>query len=307
MIFTVTLNPSLDYIVSVDHFQAGGINRTRDEIILPGGKGINVAIVLKRLGFGARALGFTAGFTGREIQKLLEETGVETDFIHVSGNSRINVKMRSDQETEINGRGPQITEADLDQLFAQLDQLKQEDVLVLSGSTPSGVQRTIYMDIMKRLENRGVMITVDAEGELLGKVLSCHPFLVKPNHHELSELFQTAIETREEALICAKKLQEAGARNVLVSMAEKGAVLQSETGETYLAEAPRGRVKNSVGAGDSMVAGFLAGYLRNHSYEEAFRLAVCTGSAAAFSDGLAEEKDVLTLLEQSRNCFYGTV
>lgn len=304
MICTVTLNPSLDYIIRVDKFRTGGINRTESELLLPGGKGVNVSIVLSRLGYESTAFGFTAGFTGNEIERLLRDSGIAADFIRVAGNSRINVKMRSEEETEINGRGPKITDADLEELFAKADRLDSGDVLVLSGSIPAGIKETVYMDLMKMLEDRDVLITVDAEGDLLKKVLPCRPFLIKPNHHELSALFGQEVKTRDEALVYARKLQELGARNVLVSMAEEGAVLLCETGDAYRARAPKGTVINSVGAGDSMVAGFLAGYLRNHSFAEAFQLAVCSGSAAAFSEGLSEAEDVLRLLEESKNCFY---
>ena len=302
MIYTVTFNPSLDYIISIDHFQAGKINRTADELILPGGKGINVSIILKNLGYDNTALGFLAGFTGKEIQRLLGEIGIRTDFIHAeNGLSRINVKMRSDQETEINGRGPLIREEELAKLFRQLDRLEAEDILVLSGSIPSSIPETIYMEIMNYLDGRGVRITVDAEKELLLKVLPYHPFLIKPNELELGSIFQTEIRSKEDALIHARKLREMGARNVLVSMAEKGAVLITETGEAYQAQAPKGTLRNSVGAGDSMVAGFLAGYLKNHDYREAFHLGVCAGSATAFCDGLAGKLEIEVLMSKAED------
>lgn len=304
MIYTVTFNPSLDYIVTVDHFVAGQINRTADELIYPGGKGINVSIVLRNLGFDNTALGFMAGFTGKEIQRMLEEMGVRTDFIHVAnGTSRINLKMRSDQETEINGRGPVICNADIAKLYRQLDRLQEGDVLALSGSIPSSMPETIYMDIMKYLDGRGIAIAVDATKDLLVKVLPYHPFVIKPNNHELGEIFHTEIKTKDEVAHYARKLQEQGARNVLVSMAGDGAVLVTETGEEYRASAPKGTLRNSVGAGDSMVAGFLAGYLRNRDYREAFRMGVCTGSASAFSDALAKKEEVEALLSRSEDCF----
>ena len=304
MIYTVTFNPSLDYIVNVEHFRAGQINRTAGELIYPGGKGINVSIVLKNLGFDNTALGFLAGFTGREIERLLQEMGVKTDFIHIPyGTSRINLKMRSDEETEINGSGPQIRKEDIDQLCRQLDSLKEGDILALSGSIPASMPETIYMDIMKYLEGRGIRIAVDATGDLLVKVLPYHPFLIKPNNHELAEIFQTEIRTKADVVKYAKKLREAGAANVLVSMAKDGAVLVDEYDQVIFAEAPKGTLKNSVGAGDSTVAGFLAGVLRTGNYEEAFRLAVCTGSASAFSDALATRKEVEELLARSDDCF----
>ena len=304
MIYTVTFNPSLDYIVTVDHFKAGEINRTADELIYPGGKGINVSIVLKNLGIENTALGFMAGFTGREIQRLLEEMGVTTDFIHVSnGTSRINLKMRSDQETEINGRGPVISDGDITLLYHQLDRLQQGDILALSGSIPSSMPETIYMDILRHLDGRGIAAAVDATKDLLVKVLPYHPFLIKPNNHELGELFQREITSKDDVVIYARKLQDMGARNVLVSMAKDGAVLVTENGDVYRAEAPKGILRNSVGAGDSMVAGFLAGYLKNRNYEEAFRWGVCTGSASAFSDALATKEEVEELLSRSGDCF----
>ena len=304
MIYTVTFNPSLDYIVTVDHFRTGEINRTADELIFPGGKGINVSIVLKNLGIDNTALGFMAGFTGREIQRLLEEKGVTTDFIQVAnGTSRINLKMRSDQETEINGRGPVIGKEDIALLYRQLDRLEKGDILALSGSIPSSMPETIYMDIMKHLDGRGIMVAVDATKDLLMKVLPYHPFLIKPNNHELGEIFHTAIIEKDDVVKYAKKLQESGARNVLVSMAGEGAVLVTENGEVYRASAPKGILRNSVGAGDSMVAGFLAGYLKNRDYNEAFRMGVCTGSASAFSDELASKEEVEVLLARSEDCF----
>ncbi len=304
MIYTVTLNPSLDYIVTVDHFREGEINRTADELILPGGKGINVSIVLKNLGYENTALGFMAGFTGKEIQRLLEEYGVRTDFIHAAhGTSRINIKMRSDQETEINGRGPVIGKEDIALLFQKLDQLKEGDTLVLSGSIPSSMPASIYMDILKHLDGRGIRTAVDATRDLLVKVLPYHPFLIKPNHHEIGEIFQTEITSKEDVADYARKLQEMGARNVLVSMAAEGAVLITESNEEYRAEAPKGVLRNSVGAGDSMVAGFLAGYLKNHDYQDAFRLSVCAGSASAFSDALASKEEIEELLSRSEDCF----
>ncbi|MBR2760574.1 MAG: 1-phosphofructokinase [Solobacterium sp.] len=304
MIYTVTFNPSLDYIVTVDHFRTGEINRTADELIFPGGKGINVSIVLKNLGIDNTALGFMAGFTGREIQRLLEEKGVTTDFIQVAnGTSRINLKMRSDQETEINGRGPVIGKEDIAFLYRQLDRLEKGDILALSGSIPSSMPETIYMDIMKHLDGRGIMVAVDATKDLLMKVLPYHPFLIKPNNHELGEIFHTAIIEKDDVVKYAKKLQESGARNVLVSMAGEGAVLVTENGEVYRASAPKGILRNSVGAGDSMVAGFLAGYLKNRDYNEAFRMGVCTGSASAFSDELASKEEVEVLLARSEDCF----
>lgn len=299
MIYTVTFNPSLDYIVSVDKFVTGKVNRTGDEKIFAGGKGVNVSIVLKNLGYENTALGYTAGFTGNEIERILQEKGISTGFKTVTtGISRINVKLKSDEETEINGQGPAITTEDVGALYDRLDtDLKEGDILVLAGSIPDVMSQETYSNIMKRLENKNINIIVDATKDLLVNVLKYHPFLIKPNNHELGEIVGAEINTREEACMYAKKLQEMGARNVLVSMAGEGAVLVTETGEEYQSEPPKGKVVNSVGAGDSMVAGFIAGYLKNHSYEEAFKMGLCTGSASAFSQELATKDEVETLMK----------
>ncbi|MBB5182748.1 1-phosphofructokinase [Catenisphaera adipataccumulans] len=304
MIYTVTFNPSLDYIIHVEKFRAGQINRTDEELIFPGGKGINVSIVLKHLGIESTAWGFVAGFTGKEIEKRLGDMGVRTDFIvSENGLSRINVKMHSDEETEINGRGPKILDADIRKLYEKLDGLKTGDVLILSGSIPSSMPETMYMDIMKHLQGRGINIVVDATRDLLVKVLPYHPFLIKPNNHELSEIFGTEITEKDDVLNYAGKMQEMGARNVLVSMAGEGAVLLTEDGQSFRAEAPKGKVENSVGAGDSMVAGFMYGYMQDHDYQKAFEYGVCTGSASAFSKELATKTEVEALLKNSRKCF----
>lgn len=304
MIYTVTFNPSLDYIVTVDNFQVGKVNRTVDEIIYPGGKGINVSMVLKNLGFDSTALGFMAGFTGSEIARLLEVKGVATDFIHVKeGTSRINVKLRSNEESEINGMGPGIKKEDIDTLYQQLDKLEDGDVLVLAGSIPSVMPESMYMDIMAHLKEKNLKIVVDATRDLLMNVLPYHPFLIKPNNHELGEIFGVTITEKADVIKYAKKLQEKGARNVLISMAGDGAVLVTEDGQEFMAEAPKGKVVNSVGAGDSMVAGFIAGYLESNSYREAFKMGVCTGSASAFSEELATKAEVTALLDRNEKLF----
>lgn len=234
MIYTVTFNPSLDYIVSVDNFTCGIVNRTTDEIIFPGGKGINVSMVLKNLGFENTALGFLAGFTGNRIQDLLEEKGVRADFISVEkGISRINVKLRSNEETEINGQGPAIAEADIKKLYEKLDTLSDGDILVLAGSIPDVMPGSMYMDIMRHLQNKDLKIVVDATKDLLVNVLQYHPFLIKPNNHELGEIFGVKIESKADVITYAKKMQEKGARNVLVSMAGDGAVLVAEDGSIF--------------------------------------------------------------------------
>lgn len=304
MIYTVTFNPSLDYIVTVKDFQTGVVNRTVDEIIYPGGKGINVSMVLKNLGYDNTALGFMAGFTGDEICRLLEEKGVKADFIHVEkGVSRINVKLRSNEESEINGMGPAIEEKDIDKLYEKLDQLQDGDVLVLAGSIPSVMPESMYMDIMKHLQDKKLDIAVDATKDLLVNVLPYHPFVIKPNNHELGEIFGVTITDKDDVVKYAKKLQEKGARNVLISMAGDGAVLVTEDGQEFRAEAPKGELKNSVGAGDSMVAGFIAGYLATKDYGEAFKMGVCTGSASAFSEELATKAEVQALLDKCKHLF----
>ncbi len=299
MIYTVTFNPSLDYIVSVPDFKLGLTNRTDSELILPGGKGINVSIVLKNLGMESTALGFIAGFTGDEINRKIESMGVKADFIKTSqGISRINLKLKSIDGTEINGRGPDTGQEQVELLLQKLDRLHEGDVLVLAGSIPASLPDGIYRDIMKRLEGRGIMIVVDATKDLLLNVLEYHPFLVKPNNHELGEIFDVILGTREEVIPYARKLQEKGARNVLVSMAGEGAVLVAEDGAVYKAPAPEGELKNAVGAGDSMVAGFLAGWLYKKDYKHAFCMGVATGSASAFSENLATKEEAEKVYQQ---------
>lgn len=298
MIYTVTFNPCLDYVVNVDTLTLGAVNRVSRETVMAGGKGVNVSIVLKNLGHASCAWGFLAGFTGDEIARRLRDMGIDTDFISVrEGMSRINVKVKAAEETEINGIGPAITEADVEALYAKIDQLTADDILIVSGSVPATMPGDIYERILARLDGRGVRIVVDATRDLLVNVLPYHPFLIKPNNHELGEIFDVVLTTREDVVPYAKKLQEQGARNVLVSMAGEGAVLVTEDGDVIESPSPKGTVVNSVGAGDSMVAGFVAGYLESDgSYEQAFRMGVCTGSASAFSLGLATRDQVEELL-----------
>ncbi|RKI42467.1 1-phosphofructokinase [bacterium D16-51] len=292
MIYTVTFNPSLDYIVSVPDFKLGLTNRTDSELMLPGGKGINVSIVLKNLGMESTALGFMAGFTGDEISRKVEDMGVKADFIKISqGISRINLKLKSIDGTEINGQGPDIGQEQVELLLKKLDSLQEGDVLVLAGSIPASMPDDIYKNIMKRLEGKGILIVVDATKDLLVNVLEHHPFLVKPNNHELGEIFNVTLKTKDEVIPYAKKLQEQGARNVLVSMAGEGAVLAAEDGTVLKAPAPEGELKNAVGAGDSMVAGFLAGWLDKKEYKHAFCMGIATGSASAFSENLATKEE----------------
>lgn len=293
MIYTVTFNPALDYVIKVDNFQTGGINRVYQENIFFGGKGINVSFVLREHGFTSTALGFTAGFTGEAIEKGLQEQGIKSDFIRLSeGMSRINVKMKSDNETEINGQGPNISQEALDQLFEKLDTLVKGDVLILAGSIPNTLPEDVYEQIMERLDGTGILIAVDATKDLLLNVLKYHPFLIKPNNHELGEMFGVVLKTEEDIILYAKKLQEQGARNVLISMAGDGAILVTEEGAVHKIGVPKGTVVNSVGAGDSMVAGFMAGYLTKGDYAYALKLGTASGSATAFSEGLAVKEDI---------------
>ncbi len=299
MIYTVTFNPSLDYIVSVDDFKLGLTNRTSSELILPGGKGTNVSTVLKNLGFESTALGFVAGCTGNEIVKRLNDMGIKSDFISIeNGISRINLKLKSIDGTEINGAGPDISEEKVNKLMDKLNQLKEGDVLVLAGSIPSSMSDNIYRDIMADLKDKGVMIVVDATKDLLLNVLEYHPFLIKPNNHELGEIFDVKLTTREEVIPYGRKLQEKGARNVLVSMAGEGAVLIAEDGQVFDAPAPKGKLINGVGAGDSMVAGFVAGWIEKHNYEYAFHMGVASGSASAFSENLATKEEIINVYNQ---------
>ena len=299
MIYTVTLNPSLDYIADVENFQLGKVNRTCGEMICPGGKGINVSVVLKNLGLDSTLLGFCAGFTGREIISRTAEMGLTQRFIMLKeGTSRINFKLRLGEETEINGMGPIVSEEALGALFECLDMIKNGDILVLAGSVPGSCSSSLYADILRHLEGRGVRCVVDATGELLSNALCEKPFLVKPNNHELGEIFKVKLTTREQVIPYGMKLKEMGACNVLVSMAGDGAVLIDDEYGVHVANAPSGRVVNSVGAGDSMVAGFIYGYTTTGDYAKALDYAIAAGSASAFSEGLATKKAVLDLLPE---------
>ena len=299
MIFTVTFNPSLDYIVRVDEMRLGTINRTNYEQLLPGGKGINVSIVLGNLGHPSRALGFSAGVTGVALEKLLADAGVDADLVHVKeGFTRINAKVKAIEETELNGQGPRIVPEDVDALFSKLDVLGQDDTLVISGSVPNTLPSDMYEQVMKRLAGHGVRIVVDAERDLLTRVLPYRPFLVKPNNHELGDIFGVTLKTRDEVVPYARRMQEMGAQNVLVSMAGEGGVLVAADGQVYQSPAAKGTVVNSVGAGDSCVAGFLAGLMETGSYQTAFRMGLAAGSASAFSDHLATRPEVEDLMSR---------
>ena len=297
MIYTVTFNPAIDYVVHFAQLRPGEINRNESEEFQFGGKGINVSNVLRTLGFDTVALGFVAGFIGEGFEKGLAQMGLKSDLIHVKeGMTRINVKVKAAEETEINGIGPVITEADMEQLYEKLDKIGPEDLLVLSGSIPKCLPGDTYERIMARLDGRGIPIAVDATKDLLVNVLKYHPFLIKPNNHELGEIFGKVLKTDEEIADCAWKLQELGGRNILVSMAGDGALLLDEQGQVHRIGCPKGKVLNSVGAGDSMVAGFLAGWLGKQDYDYALKLGTATGSATAFSIGLAEKPLIDKLL-----------
>ncbi len=298
MVYTVTFNPAVDYVVHTDEISVGGVNRSKSEEIYFGGKGINVSTVLSELGVKSKALGFVAGFTGEAIEKGVAEKGVETDFVHLeNGFSRINVKIKSKSETELNGQGPEIDGKALNLLFEKLDKLSDGDTLVLAGSIPSSMPADIYEKILERLRNKSIKAVVDATKDLLMNVLKYKPFLIKPNNHELGEMFGVTLKTNEEIAEYAQKLKDMGARNVLVSMAGDGALLLDENGKTHVCGVCKGTVKNSVGAGDSMVAGFIAGSEKG-DYEYALKLGTAAGGATAFSDGLAEKALIDELLKQ---------
>ena len=297
MIYTVTFNPSIDYIVSMNNFELGKTNRTTHEKMFPGGKGINVSTVLNNLGIANTALGFLAGFTGSEIKRLSANRGIHCDFISLpEGNNRINVKLKDYDGTEINGLGPAVPSCKLQELMEQLQKLDSGDTLVLAGSIPSSLPSDIYQQIMEMLKNKGIQIVVDATKELLLKCLSFRPFLIKPNKHELEEIFDATIHTKKEVVHYARLLQEHGAQNVMVSLSGDGAVFVSETGEIFEADVPPGTLINAVGAGDSMIAGFLAGWETSADYKKAFHMAVAAGSASAYSEELATQEDVMALL-----------
>ncbi len=298
MIYTVTFNPALDYVIRMESLNLGMVNRSSAEAVYYGGKGINVSTVLKNIGVDSVALGFVAGFTGKEIEEGVKNMGVATDFIKLpEGMSRINVKIKAEQETEINGQGPKISMEQVEKLFEKLDRLEKRDCLVLAGTIPASLPSDIYEQIMDRLKDKEIHIVVDATKDLLLNVLKYHPFLIKPNNHELGEMFGVVLKTDEEIVEYAEKLQERGARNVLISMAGDGAILLTETKEVYKMGVPKGTVVNSVGAGDSMVAGFVASYFKEHDYLKALKFGTATGSATAFSEGLATMDKVEELLK----------
>ena len=299
MIYTITFNPALDYISQVENFKIGKINRTKTEKILPGGKGLNVSTVLKNLGIESTALGFIAGFTGKELKRNIEEKGIKTDFIKVEkGITRINVKISSNEETALNGNGPEITEEDIKKLLEKIEKITKEDMVILAGNIPRCINNDIYEIICKTLERNNVTFVVDATKELLMNVLKYKPFLIKPNKEELEETFKEKIETKEEIIVHAKKLQLIGAQNVLISLGGEGAILLTTEGKEFYSKAPKGKVLNTVGAGDSMVAGFIAGYEKSGDFEQAFKMGIATGSASSFSMNLATAEEVANLLKE---------
>ncbi|MGN0662412.1 MAG: 1-phosphofructokinase [Faecalibacterium sp.] len=299
MIYTVTFNPAIDYVVRLDSpLAVGQVNRASGEDCVLGGKGINVSGVLAELGCPSVAVGFVAGETGAWLERGLAAQGIRTDFVHLShGMTRINVKIKSAEETELNGAGPHISEEAVQELEAKLDRLEKDDLLILAGSIPACLPQDTYERLLARLDGRGVRAVVDATRDLLVNVLRYHPFLIKPNNHELSEIAGRRLTTDGELIEAALELQKKGARNVLVSMAGDGALLLDEEGRAHRIGTPKGKVVNSVGAGDSMVAGFVAGYLQSGSYQQALRLGTACGSATAFSLGLAKKADIEALLE----------
>lgn len=298
MIYTITFNPAIDYVIHTDDISLGSVNRSKDEEIYFGGKGINVSIVLNELEIKSKVLGFVAGFTGKAIEDGISKQGIETDFVHLEdGFSRINVKIKSTEETEINGQGPKIPDSAIDELFKKLDTIQDEDTIILAGSIPNSLPSDIYEKILEHLKDKKIKIIVDATKDLLMNVLKYKPFLIKPNNFELGEMFGVELKTTEEISQYARKLKDMGAVNVLVSMASDGAILLDENNELHICGVCKGQVKNSVGAGDSMVAGFVAGSI-NGDYEYALKLGTASGGATAFSNGLAKRNKIFELLQQ---------
>lgn len=297
MIYTITLNPSLDYVVSVKEFQTGKTNRTRKESVCVGGKGINVSKMLRNLGIRSVALGFRAGFTGEEINRQLQEEGIDANLVEVaSGYSRINWKLTDIEGTEVNGQGPVISPWEESCFMKKLREIKTADTLFLSGSIPKSLPQDYYGRIMEEIKGKEIQVVLDATGKALLSALPYAPFLIKPNQQELSEIFGKELFSLQDIVAYGIRLQEMGARNVLVSRGGEGAILISEDKRVINASAPVGCVRNTVGAGDAMLAGFMAGWLKRNDYEEAFRMAVAAGSASAFSDSMATEKEVKLLL-----------
>lgn len=305
MIYTVTFNPAIDYIAEVSNLKMNEINRATSERILAGGKGINVSVVLKNLGIESIALGFIAGFTGQEIKRKVEEFGIKTDFVYMPDKfSRINVKLQTSEsgvilaETAINGEGPKISEDEINELMKKIEKIEKDDFIVISGSVPRNVKDNIYEKICSKAKGKGAQIVVDTTGPLLVNVLKYNPFLVKPNKKELEEIFENNIYTDDEIIIYAKKLQEMGAENVLISMDRDGAILITKDKKVVYSKAPKGKLVNSVGSGDSMVAGFLTGFITYDDYEKALKMGIAAGSASAFSKNLATKEEILYQLSK---------
>ncbi len=296
MIYTLTFNPAVDYYITVDDLKLGEVNRTKSEQICFGGKGINVSLVLKELGLKSTAMGFVGGFTGEALENHLKQIGIDCDFVKIAGNTRINVKLN---DTDINAQGPDVCDEDIEKLYKKLEQLKKGDILVLSGSVPKSLPQNIYQSILEKLKDKGINFVIDAEKDLLVNTLKYQPFLIKPNHHELGEIFNTAINDFDTVLSYAQKLKMQGAKNVMVSLGEKGAVLLDENGETYMQKAPKGEVISAVGAGDSAVAAFLAKYISSGDYVDCLKFAIATGSATAFSNGLATREKIEEIVKKS--------
>lgn len=305
MIYTVTLNPAIDYIAEINNLKKNDINRATSEKILAGGKGINVSIVLKNLGLESVALGFIGGFTGKEIKRKVEEFGIKTDFVYIPDKfSRINIKLQSNvagviaEETAINGEGPKISKEEIDEFMKKIEKIGKDDFIVLAGSVPRNMKDDIYEKICSKVKEKGAKIIVDATGKLLVNVLQDMPFLIKPNKKELEEIFEDEIHTNEEIILYAKKLQEMGAENVLISMDKDGAILITKDKKVLYSKVPKGKLVNSVGSGDSMVAGFLTGFITYDDYEKALKMGIAAGSASAFSENLATKDEILYYLSK---------
>ena len=303
MIYTVTFNPAIDYIAKVNDLKMNEINRATSEKILAGGKGINVSVVLKNLGIESVALGFIAGFTGNEIKQRVEEFGIKTDFVYIPEKfSRINVKLQSNvegkitEETAINGEGPKILEQEVNEFMKKIEKIGKDDFIVLAGSVSRNMKDDIYEKICNKVKEKGAKIVADATGKLLVNVLKHNPFLIKPNKKELEEIFEKKINTNEEVVLYARKLQEMGAENVLISMDKDGAILITKDEKMLYSKAPKGEVVNSVGSGDSMVAGFITGFIMYQDYEKALKMGIAAGSASAFSKDLATKEEILVQL-----------
>ncbi len=303
MIYTLTYNPSIDYLVTVDGLEIGKLNRMRKASYLYGGKGVNVSQVLKELGIDNTAIGFVAGFTGREIEEGLQKLGINTDFVHLpEGHSRINIKFHGIEETEVNAPGPFVDAVSMRALKDRIQKIGTEDILILAGAATANMENDTFATFISELPYRDTKVILDTNGEALVNALCYHPFLIKPNIEELSDLFHEEFNTSNTTAIvdAAKRLQDKGARNVLISMGEDGAILVTDDGHVYTRTAPAGIVVNTVGSGDSMVAGFLAGYLQNGNMEDALCLGVCAGSASAFNEGFARGDEIMQLYRLCR-------